>query len=333
MTRFQRLGLSSGTIALVTWLAACSPEQRDDGSQGSPGPQFRLVTLQLPIAWRTSTRGLLVARRDRWVSADVAKGSCKGTGLYTVAPSGRLQLWRAGTALCDVLLWSAIPQVSPDGQWLLFASPTTENALSRLNLDDRREIVIRRDCLPASSSPAWSPDGRRIAYVANCTDRSRPVLHVMNSDGSASRAVGDLAGDSASEADPTWSPDGRAIAVGRRSGAAGRSDVVVVDTRRGTRRVAVTGGRAPAWSPAGDWIAYLTDDSTLVSPQIRLVRPDGREDHLIFALADTVPRQIVSAPLVWSPGGRRIAFSRVYEGGSDIFIVGVDRRLLRAVTK
>ena len=55
--------------------------------------------------------------------------------------------------------------------------------------------------------PAWSPDGRSIAFVSR-RDRQSEV-YVMNADGSRKR---NLTRDRASDDYPTWSPDGRRIA-------------------------------------------------------------------------------------------------------------------------
>ena len=59
-----------------------------------------------------------------------------------------------------------------------------------------------------STAPAWSPDGRRIAFVKS-TDQDTQI-YVMNADGRASRRLTAPPGASAL---PAWSPDGRKIAL------------------------------------------------------------------------------------------------------------------------
>lgn len=87
---------------------------------------------------------------------------------------------------------------------------------------------------------------------------------------------------------------------------------------------------APAWSPKGDWIAYIamemaspqpTGPNTYIMnyPQVYLVRPDGRDSH---PLAPTVNDGRVQ----WSPDGEWLAFVQYADviGGTDIFVMRPD---------
>ena len=56
--------------------------------------------------------------------------------------------------------------------------------------------------------PAWSPDGRKIAFVRGVWPRPSEI-YVMNADGSGQRR---LTRDLAPDGFPAWSPDGRQIA-------------------------------------------------------------------------------------------------------------------------
>jgi Tol biopolymer transport system component len=64
------------------------------------------------------------------------------------------------------------------------------------------------------AAPAWSPDGRKIAFVSERDGNSE--IYVMNADGSGQR---NLTRNPAYDADPAWSPDGRKLAfVSNRDG-------------------------------------------------------------------------------------------------------------------
>ena len=70
-----------------------------------------------------------------------------------------------------------------------------------------------------ASDPAWSPDGRKLAFVRLSADLGEPI-YVVNADGSGLRR---LTRGPALDADPAWSPDGRKLAFVRAATATPRS--------------------------------------------------------------------------------------------------------------
>ena len=57
-------------------------------------------------------------------------------------------------------------------------------------------------------SPAWSPDGKRLAYVS--FESGKPVVYVHTLASGQRQAVANLRGSNSA---PAWSPDGRMLAV------------------------------------------------------------------------------------------------------------------------
>ena len=57
------------------------------------------------------------------------------------------------------------------------------------------------------TGPAWSPDGRQIAFVSDRDGNWE--IYVMNADGSSQT---NLTNDLPDDTGPVWSPDGRQIA-------------------------------------------------------------------------------------------------------------------------
>jgi Tol biopolymer transport system component len=198
------------------------------------------------------------------------------------------------------------------------------------------------DCSATYRSPAYSPDGARLAFDAGV------ALALVHSDGSGLRFLSQTTSD---DGEPAWSPTGRrvvftgvsapgqtdlwvrSIAGGeprRLTDAGGRQpawsssnriaftrgeDVYTIrpdgsELRRVTRR----GGSYPAWSPHGDRLAFVRRGS------IHLVRANGRRSRRL-----RMPG-LASGGLAWSPDGRRIAFedSDCFAGG--IFVARVDGR-------
>jgi Tol biopolymer transport system component len=100
------------------------------------------------------------------------------------------------------------------------------------------------------SQTAWSPDGRKLAFVSyrGRAGAGNDEVYVMNADGSAQR---NLTRNAAGDNSPAWSPDGRKIAF--LSDRDGNPEVYVMNAD-GTGQLNVT--RSPAnegwfaWSPA-----------------------------------------------------------------------------------
>lgn len=92
------------------------------------------------------------------------------------------------------------------------------------------------------TTPAWSPDGKQIAFTSNRDGRQQ--IYVMNADGSGQRRVSQ---STVNDYSPTWSPDGNWIGfVSFREGSA---DVYMMDLRGGNvKRLTTGGGDHPVWS-------------------------------------------------------------------------------------
>ena len=85
--------------------------------------------------------------------------------------------------------------------------------------------------------PAWSPDGRKIAFQSTKTIGGNKEIYVMNADGSGKR---NLTRNPARDGSPSWSPDGRRIAF--LSGRDGRLEAHVMNADgSGQRSLALQG--------------------------------------------------------------------------------------------
>lgn len=91
-------------------------------------------------------------------------------------------------------------------------------------------------------SPAWSPDGKTVAFTSTRDGRSQ--IYVVNADGSGLRRVGNSPYNDFS---PTWSPDGKWIAFA--STRNGQTDIYMMDIAGGNiTALTKTGGDHPTWS-------------------------------------------------------------------------------------
>jgi dipeptidyl aminopeptidase/acylaminoacyl peptidase len=170
--------------------------------------------------------------------------------------------------------------------------------------------------------PAWSPDGRRIAFIRHSFAGVNDLVHVMDADGTNLRHVP----NSGFARDPAWSPDGQHIVFTQvQEDGGSRIYSVKLD---GSELTELARGREetdPAWSPDGAEIAFrsnrITTDIFSGYPQIYKMNADGTAQTRLTAAAaaDESPN--------WSPDGSRIVFhsDRVpHDGGSKIFAIDAD---------
>jgi TolB protein len=148
---------------------------------------------------------------------------------------------------------------SPDGAHIVFGR---EGALYRIRAGGGPARRIGRG--PGSAAdPAYSPDGKLIAYDYRKPGFSIREVYVMNADGSGIRQVTKLSRVSGL---PSWSPDGKRIAFQSNAGG-GRYEIYTIGVDgRGLRQVTQSKIDViqPAWSPDGTKIAFSRDGAIWV---------------------------------------------------------------------
>ncbi|HET9727556.1 MAG TPA: hypothetical protein VFP28_11620, partial [Gemmatimonadales bacterium] len=145
--------------------------------------------------------------------------------------------------------------------------------------------------------PAWSPDGRELAYYGFRQGRRR--LFVMPIDGGAS---GPVARDSGNQRYPGWAPDGKHLVF--HSDRSGRFELYVVARDpagrwSSPRQLTTEGGQDARWSPDGSSIVYLRDARLWVIPA------DGGVPRPLVSAGDSLPRPLLAQ---WAPDGRTIYY-------------------------
>ena len=197
---------------------------------------------------------------------------------------------------------------SPDRSKIVFqTSRNGDPEIFVMNKDGSAPARLGR-----GTSPFWSPDGTRIAFVDH-------GLATMKSDGMDVRHLTTDESDTA----PAWSPDGTRIAFERRGGCRAFLwfDVIcAVDLYTmapdGSGQAPVTTlpagevAREPAWSPDGLRLAYSYGLTPWGPKNIRIIEVESGSIATLTAATERVE----SWP-VWSPDGAEIAFADAPLGG------------------
>ena len=144
-------------------------------------------------------------------------------------------------------------------------------------------------------------------------------IYVMDADGGNQE---NLTNHPAYDYHPDWSPDGTKIAFAS-SREGGRFQIYVMDAD-GMNVIRLTDGRwqkrDPDWSPDGKQIAFSVDDFV---DHIAVMDADGR---------NRVKLEDQARHPDWSPDGGQIAFVSGRDGGSEIYVIGVDGQGRKRVT-
>ncbi|MGY1591339.1 prolyl oligopeptidase family serine peptidase [Geodermatophilus sp. SYSU D00708] len=197
-----------------------------------------------------------------------------------------------------------VPAVSPDGRMAVVA-------VTRLDLDAdeyRSQLwaVPTDGSAPAraltsgarDTTPAFSPDGRWLAYLG-AEPGGRPQVHVLPTAGGAPRR---LTGHPLGAGAPVWSPDSRRLAYTARVPEQGRygTDPDVAPEAEPPRLITTLRYRL-------DGVGFVVDQHSHVF--VLDLPPDGADD----ATSPPPPRQLTDGPaddgdVAWSPDGAELAF-------------------------
>jgi Tol biopolymer transport system component/DNA-binding winged helix-turn-helix (wHTH) protein len=221
-----------------------------------------------------------------------------------------------------------LPAFSPDGSRVAYSWSTSKGwflEVKQLGSDVRLRLTT--DAAKFPPGPAWSPDGRQIAF-ARADTRDYRGIFITSALGGPERKLRTLAPWRVPQRIVSWSPDGRWIAFADE--ALGSSDTKASPPKRGpnvlylispdsleTRQLTSPvgedfGDSAPVFSPDGSTIAFVHTTA------------DSQDEICTVVLQGGTPRKLVvpgiwTNGITWTPDGKSLIFDRSLAGGFSLW--------------
>ncbi len=209
------------------------------------------------------------------------------------------------------------PAFSPAGDTIAYASTKKgKKTIQVVTLADMLPKQVTDGTNGGDTSPTWSPNGKRIAFVRGHPEDRRDLYIVDAAGGEPTLLLKGNDDKPMLAGDPSWSPTGDMVVFSsdRREGKGTALWLINVATKKLTRLTVPRPGawfvrdRFPTWSPDGKRIAFASNRHVASGDQagdydIYAINPDGS------GLTRLTDDPGVASDPTYSPDGTRIMFT------------------------
>jgi TolB protein len=237
---------------------------------------------------------------------------------------GRAETRQAAHRIADVVYKAITGEPGAFATRVAYVTVSGEGANRRYNLQVADTDGYNPQSVIASNepimSPAWSPDGTKIAYVS--FESRTSAIYVQTLASGERRKVSDAPGINGA---PAFSPDGSRLALTLSKG--GNPDIYVMNLGSGgLNKITDYSGidTEPNWSRDGRSIVFTSDRGG--KPQLYLVPASGGAAERLTYDGD------YNARGVFSPDGRSLAMVHGKGGDYRIAVMDLASRAVRVLT-
>ena len=213
------------------------------------------------------------------------------------------------------------PALSPDGESLLYVKEIGgQRDVFLQRVGGTNAVNLTAGCRADDDEPAFSPDGRRIAYRSECAGGG---IFVMGATGESRRKVTDKGYN------PAFSPDGRELVIAGEKlrspfARTTTSPLQAVTIETGERRLlSAHDAVEPSWSPDGKRVAFWGLDEVRSARDLFTVSADGSQADAAAAVRVLDDAHVDWSPK-WSGDGRSLFFASSRGGTMNLWRIALD---------